>query len=181
MISAAAFHGGASFRYRLVVDADASNDSNSGPVRFQMLDVLLLMTQPPLPQDLQLRVPCVGLRQGAECDRKVQLGQMSAIQMPYQIRGAKKQSVADLLHQRNLHPAADAFKLTKDLIRRFAPARRRMSKAFAAAGNSPQKAQETGTGADQTLRATWPRSFPPHKLAESVRPRRAGSNVPLPR
>src|SRR5208337_1542249 len=42
---------------------------------------------------------CVRLCQGAKGDPEIELGQMTAIQMPDQIRSAEKQSIAKLMHK----------------------------------------------------------------------------------
>ena len=57
MISAPRFHGRAGPGDRVVIDANAFDFHDREPGRLQMLDVFLLVTDPPFAQDVQERVP----------------------------------------------------------------------------------------------------------------------------
>jgi hypothetical protein len=95
------------------------------------------MTQPPLQQQLPIRAPSGRLFERAECNLKIQLGQMAAIQMSDQIRSAEKQSIPDFLHERGLRVAADAF---KPLGRRRIQSARQVPVALAPPWRHPARA-----------------------------------------
>ena len=80
------------------VDADALDDGDGEPARFQMLDKTLFVAAPPLLENLLERVPKFRLLELSVRDLDVERGQMPAMQMADEVGGAEQDGGADLLH-----------------------------------------------------------------------------------
>ena len=77
-----ALHRGDCVRDSGIGDLDAIDANDLNARSLEMLDVSLLMSGPPFREDLQERVPDLGLGNCALRDCAIEPGQMSAVEMP---------------------------------------------------------------------------------------------------
>jgi hypothetical protein len=82
-------HSGESFRYGRVCDFDALDADNLKAYGLEMFDVSLLVRRAALSEDLEQRVPYLGLCESAFGDGAIKYGEVSAVQVPDKITGTK--------------------------------------------------------------------------------------------